>query len=73
MQIFKSLLVVGSIDGSVCLWNIDQEIVVNRVLFECSVFVAWDPSLPNHIAVITLDGAPKFCYWYLVLNFLIKL
>lgn len=59
-----NLMVVGALDGSVCLWNIEDEEVVSRInTLNGGVFVAWDPFSPQHCSIISNEANLKLFYW----------
>lgn len=59
----SNLLAVGSVDGSICVWNVDEEEVVSRLSLTNGASVAWDPSCPNKCALVQDHQGVKLHIW----------
>ena len=59
----NNLMAISSTDGSVCLWNIEEESVLSRIQLQLSVVLAWNPHNANSIAILTNGGQIKFYNW----------
>ncbi len=59
----SALVAVGSIDGCICVWNIDEEEVIGRLSLTIGANVAWDPSTPNKCALLQENQGIKLLLW----------
>lgn len=59
----QNLLAVGSVDGSICVWNVTEEEVLSRLSLTNGAHVAWDPTIPNKCALIQDHQGIKLLIW----------
>lgn len=59
----KNLLVVGSVEGIITVWNIEEEAIVRRIAVSFPVTTAWDPFSSNVCHTLSLDGVRLYS-WY---------
>ncbi len=58
-----ALLAVGSVDGSICVWNVDEEEVISRLALTNGANVAWEPGISNKCALIQDHQGIKILMW----------
>lgn len=59
----RNRLAISGVDGSLCLWDVDNEEVTAKVNMSGVVMATWNPHSPNHIAVLSTESAPKLYNW----------
>jgi WD40 repeat protein len=63
----KNLLVVGSVEGIITVWNIEEEAIVRRIAVSFPVTTAWDPFSSSVCHTLSLDGVRLYS-WYVAFD-----
>lgn len=58
----KNLLVVGSVEGIITVWNIEDEIIVRRISVSFPVIVSWDPFSSSACYTLALDSVRLYSW-----------
>eukprot|EP01038_Epipyxis_sp_PR26KG_P004746 gene4746-6657_t len=59
----RNLLVISGLDGTLCLWKIQEEEIVCKVAMNGPIIVAWNPFSANHCGIVTTESILRFCHW----------
>lgn len=58
----RNLLVVGSVEGIITVWNIEDEIIVRRISVSFPVVVSWDPFSSSACYTLALDSVRLYSW-----------
>lgn len=58
----RNLLIVGSVEGIITVWNIEEETILRRIAVSFPISVCWDPSSAESCFILALDSLRLFSW-----------
>jgi WD40 repeat protein len=59
----SNIMCVSGQDGSLCLWNVENEEILSKVQLSTGASLLWNPYSRNHCAVICNEQSMKLYTW----------
>lgn len=59
----SNIMVVSGMDGSLCLWNVENEELLSKVQLTTGASLLWHPFSKNHCGVVCNESSMKLYTW----------